>query len=69
MRTIGAQRKNIRRVLRENPSFRPGLTDVVAEAYEDAADLATLATGLNRSTFPAECPFTIDQLLDDDFLP
>jgi hypothetical protein len=24
---------------------------------------------LDRDTFPKDCPFTLDQLLDDEFLP
>src|SRR5438270_1199975 len=36
-RTIILQRRNVRRLLDENSSFRPGLSELVAQAYDDAA--------------------------------
>src|SRR5512143_3907572 len=36
-RTIILQRRSIRRLLDENPSFRTALGEVVADAYDDAA--------------------------------
>src|SRR5438034_6469287 len=35
-RTIVQQRRGIRRLLDENPSFRPDFAQVVTEAYDDA---------------------------------
>lgn len=36
---------------------------VLQDAYENAVELAAVETDLPRSTFPAACPYTIDQLL------
>jgi len=68
-RTMVTQRIGIRRLLEENPSFRPALAEMAVRAYSDAARLAVLATGLPPAVFPKDCPFTLDQLLDDEFLP
>jgi hypothetical protein len=41
------------------------LDDEYRTARADAAD----ETGLPEDAFPAACPFTIEQILDPDFLP
>ena len=68
-RTIILQRRSIRRLLDENPSFRTGLNDLVAEAYDDAAAVVAGVTNRPRSAFPESSPFTVEQLLAESFLP
>jgi len=68
-RTIILQRRSIRRLLDENPSFRPGLAEFVAAAYDDAAAVVAGVTAQPRSEFPEMCPFTVEQLLTEGFLP
>lgn len=68
-RTMILQRRGIRRLLDENLSFRQGLPDVVAAAYDDAVVLASVVTRRPRNGFPAACPYTLDQLLNEEFLP
>ncbi len=41
--------------------------DVLAKAYEKAVERAAAETGLPSATFPADCPYTFDELLA--FLP
>jgi hypothetical protein len=69
IRTIVVQRQAIRRVLDENPSFRPTLSEVAAEAYRDAAGIVSAVTRRPRTDFPPDCPFSLAELLDDAFLP
>jgi len=51
----------------------PSLKIFVPEIYEDAYDYAVLnaakETGLHRSVFPAQCPWTFDQATDEGFWP
>jgi hypothetical protein len=68
-RTIINQREGIQVLLDENPSFRPGWPGVVAEAYDHAVKIVSVVTKRPRAEFPAGCPFTLDQLLDEEFLP
>src|SRR5262245_6701137 len=68
-RTIVAQRAEIQDILAENPSFRPTLPDTVRQAYERAATFASLATKQPRDQFPETCPYSLEQLLDRNFLP
>src|ERR1700722_5607676 len=67
--TITEQRFRIRRLLDENPSFRPELDKWIGDVYEQAVRLATLDTGLERRHFPKAWPYTAEQTLDLDFLP
>src|SRR4051812_45953919 len=68
-RTIVLQRQSIRRLLDENPSFRPEFAGVVAEAYDDATAVVAAVMNRPRNAFPETCPFTIEQLMADGFLP
>src|SRR3954467_14956474 len=61
-RTIVVQRTRIQRLLDENPSFRPGLREVVAEAYDDAVTIVSAVKKRPRTDFAACCPFSLDQL-------
>lgn len=67
--TLKEQRRQAKRVLRDNPSLKPLLIDIAAEAYEDAILHAAQETGLEESMFPTTCPFTLEQVLDESFLP
>lgn len=68
-RTIVVQRREIRRLLDENPSFRPAAPEVAAEAYCDAADFVSILIEQPRSHLPDACPYTLEQILDEAFLP
>jgi hypothetical protein len=67
--TIANQRVEIDGLLSENPSFRASLKATVAGAYPNAVKVAVLETGTPKTQFPRSCPFTLAQLLDDEFLP
>ncbi|MCI0460065.1 MAG: DUF29 domain-containing protein [Gemmataceae bacterium] len=40
---------------------------VLADAYAEAVERATAETGLAAESFPAECPYTLEQLLSLEF--
>jgi uncharacterized protein DUF29 len=67
--TIREQRRRIAKLLRESPSLRPAVGQLIPEAYTEARDMAAGETGLPETMFPADCPFTPDQILAEDFLP
>jgi len=67
--TIVAQRLEIHRLLRRSPSLRRHLTRDDDANYRGALKLAAAETGLNRAIFPTNCPFTLEQILDEDFFP
>jgi hypothetical protein len=67
--TIRVQRKDVAELLSENPSLRPQLAANLRRAYEHAVVEAVTETNHPESDFPNTCPFTLDVLLDLDFLP
>lgn len=67
--TLREQRRQVSKVLTESPSLKPRFDEALADAYETAVvDLSTL---LDRDveSFPAEPPFSREQVLDQDWLP
>ena len=67
--TIIEQRDRIAKRLQKSPGLRPEIESLVAEAYADAVGLARKESGLSSERFPRECPYTLDQILDDNFFP
>jgi hypothetical protein len=67
--TIREQRYRIRRLVGESPSLQPAVGELLAEAYGEARRAAADETGLAETAFPADCPFTPDQVMAEEFLP
>ena len=69
--TIREQRKRIRKLLKDNPSLTT--ETIMAEAIVDGYDLAiteaAIETMLEETIFPAECPYSLAELLDENFYP
>ena len=67
--TLLGQRKEIARIIKRSPSLRTYPATVYLDEYELAVLNAPGETGLSTEAFPAACPYTIEQILDPDFLP
>lgn len=67
--TIKEQRRQLQRLLKDNPSLHARLEEFIADAYVDAVLLAARETGLEESAFPAQYPYTPDDLLNPEFYP
>lgn len=67
--SIQNQRGELLDVLEESPSLRRFLPDSIAEAYPKAVAGAAKESGLPAWTFPGESPWTLEQILDEDFFP
>lgn len=68
-RPFALQRKDLAKLLAENPSLQAYLEKSLPEAYEHVTVEAMTETGRPESDFPSTCPFTLDVILDPDFLP
>lgn len=68
-RTIMTQRLDLELLLRDNPSFWARLSNTLTERYPRARTHAARETGLPLATFPVVCPWTGEQVLDDEFWP
>ena len=67
--TCRTQRRLLAKRLRRNPSLRPTVPEECAEAYEIARDEAATALEVDETTVPLTCPWTPEQVLDEDFFP
>lgn len=61
--TIREQRRQAARVLADNPSLRPHLDSVLAEAYGDAILAAAREVDCDEDRFPATLPWTFDLIM------
>jgi len=67
--TIIEQRKQIKRLLKRNPSLQAFFLEIFAETYQDARDITIVKTGLDPEIFPLESIMTPEQALDENWLP
>jgi hypothetical protein len=67
--TIDIQRIDLKAALKQMPSLRAYLADRIADFYPKAVAVAVRDTGLAKSAFPKICPYTIEQILYQQFLP
>ena len=67
--TIKEQRRQLQRLLKDNPSLHARLEEFVADAYVDSVLLAAKETGLEESAFPSQCPYAQYDLLNSEFYP
>lgn len=67
--TLIEQRRQIKRLLQDSPSLKRLLNAELNESYLDAILDAANDTGMPQANFPSACPYTIEQLLDNDFYP
>jgi hypothetical protein len=60
--SVKKQRRQITKLVKESPSFKPFLrnAEFIQDAYEDAVLEAAEQTGLPEETFPVDCPFTFE---------
>ena len=67
--TIVEQRIHIELSLEDSPSLRPILTELFLDCYQKARSTALRKYQLRADFFPAEPPFTLEDVLDSDYLP
>ncbi|EGV17038.1 DUF29 domain-containing protein [Thiocapsa marina] len=67
--SVNTARAAAAEILDDSPSLRPALQALVDKAYPLARRNAIAETGLPEATFPNDCPYAIDNLLDDGFWP
>jgi len=65
--TIITQRAELRRLFEQSPSLKRAVAFAVRDVYTDAVESASVETGLAAATFPRECPFSAEQILEQFF--
>jgi hypothetical protein len=67
--SIVEHRQRIRQLMQESPSLAQAPGELMTQAYADARRKALVATGLSERAVSKTCPFTVDQVLDEDYFP
>ena len=62
-------RLEIEQLLQDSPSLRVRLPQLLISEFATARRLASVETQLPIKTFPAECSYHLQQVLDQDWLP
>jgi len=61
--SIRVQRKQLAKFLRESPSLRSELPELLGDAYDKARIEAADETGIDLDTFPEMCEWTVAEVL------
>ena len=67
--SIRKQRYNAKEHLKENPSLKGCLDEIVRKAYNNSKFDAAKETKLNLKIFPEKMPFTLDEALQENWFP
>lgn len=67
--SIRNARRRMAKIVRDSPSLRELPPPLVADVYRHACADAADETGLPLATFPEACPWSLEQLQDEDFWP
>ncbi len=67
--SVQVQRLKLVDHLADNPSLKSQMPDAITAAYRVGRIEAVAETGLGKAIFPQTCPWTCDQIMDQDFWP
>lgn len=67
--SIQEQRRKVKQLLLENQSLKHLLARFLVDAYVDSILLIKKETPIDLKLFPQECPYTFDQITNDEFYP
>jgi hypothetical protein len=67
--SIANHRREIGYVVEDSPSLRRLMPELLTKEYAHARRIASAETGLPLSTFPEACPWTLEQVVDEEFWP
>ncbi len=69
--TINHQRDAIDRLLKQSPSLTRLLGDPaeISNVFRKAVRETVIETDLDKHRFPEECPYSVEQMLGEDYLP
>jgi hypothetical protein len=69
LNTIIEQRRQIEELLEFNHSLKIYVAEILDECYQKARKDASQETGLSLNKYPVNNPFSLEEILDLDYLP
>ncbi|MBF0607700.1 MAG: DUF29 domain-containing protein [Magnetococcales bacterium] len=67
--TIVNQRRELKRLLEDNPSLKYNIETVMAKEFIEAKLMFEVETGISARQLPETCHYTFEQLMDYSYLP
>lgn len=67
--TIIEQRRQVQRLLKDSPSLKRLVPESLLDCYQSAKEDTIRKYKITGELFPIEPPFTIEEILDFDYLP
>ena len=67
--SIHKQRIAVEKILHDNPSLKYQLHERILECYVYASRYVVAETKLLLTKFPTECPYSMEQLADTEYMP
>jgi hypothetical protein len=67
--TIVEHRRRLLYIVEDSPSLKRYFREVFNQCYQDARKDAATETKLSLDTFPIECPFSLEDVINPDYLP
>ena len=67
--TINEQRRQLALLLEDSPGLAKRLPEFLTRSYQNATRAALDETGFLKSPFPADCAYSIAEIMDEDYWP
>ena len=67
--SIFEHRRRLNDDFQDSPSLKRYYAEIFSKCYQNACQQAVIETGMSLEKFPVESPFTLEQVLDSEFLP
>ena len=67
--TIKENRRRFKNILKDNPSLKSKLDEILDDAYYYAKLEAGKETSIDEGTFPEVCPYSFEEITNDEFYP
>lgn len=67
--SITDARTQIELAIKDSPTLRGYAIEQLKQSYQQAHSKAAKQTGIPLSVFPEECPYLLELVLEDDWLP
>ncbi len=67
--TINEQRRQLALLLDDNPSLAKRIAEFLPRSYQNATRAALDETGFLKSPFPADCVYSIAEVMDEGYWP
>lgn len=67
--SIKNSRNRMAKLFKQQRSLHKRLPEFLSAAYQDAKEWAAEETRIKADLFPVECPYTVEQLTDKNWLP